>query len=180
MFTRRRSRSGGCFHLNHHSQGFSRKCHEMNTIIKCLLALLMLCGPALGALSDSGSSSLAAKTTAGAADDAGRYLYHYTNPSAADSIAAGGLRTGRDGFAYATPQDGLSPIQAQIELALPANRPLPGAVLRIDAHAMREAGINPVLGPRRVQGNLPGLGTGGGTELLFDQNIPSQFIQRIK
>jgi hypothetical protein len=42
-----------------------------------------------------------------------------------------------------------------------------------------KAGINPVFGPRRVQGNLPGLGAGGGTELLFDQAIPSQFIQRV-
>jgi hypothetical protein len=40
-----------------------KKCHEMNAIIKCLLALLMFCGSALGAIGEFGSSSLAAKTT---------------------------------------------------------------------------------------------------------------------
>ncbi len=106
-------------------------------------------------------------------------LYHYTSNEAAESIVRQGLHPGRGGFSYATPQGGLSPIQAQIELALPANRPLPGAVLRIDVEGLARGGITPALGPRPVQGNLPGFGAGGGTEVLFDQHIPAQFIHRV-
>ena len=106
-------------------------------------------------------------------------LYHYTSDGAANSILKQGIKPGRDGFSYLTNKGKLSPIQAQIELALPGNRQLPNALLKIDAGGLRKAGINPVFGPRRVQGNLPGLGSGGGTELLFDQAIPSQFIQRV-
>jgi len=125
---------------------------------------------------------VAAKRGANLVDDASRYLYHYTNDAAARNILEKGFQTKytSDGFLYFTPKGNLSPLQAQIELALPANRPLPGALLRIDVAAMREAGITPAIGPRRVQGNLPKLGVGGGTELLFDQNIPAQFIQRVR
>jgi RHS repeat-associated protein len=124
----------------------------------------------------------AAKTIAGGGDDAGRYLYHYTNPKSADNILAKGFDTRYtvDGSLYFTNKGNLSPIQAQIELALPANRQLPGSLLRIDAGALEKAGISPFIGPRRVQGNLPGLGSGGGTEFLFNQNIPSQFIQKVR
>lgn len=123
----------------------------------------------------------AAKTAGGAADGAGQYLYHYTSPSNADKIMAKGFDTrySSDGSLYFTNRGDLSPLQAQIELAL-VNRPPPGSLLRIDARALETAGISPFVGPRRVQGNLPGLGAGGGTEFLFNQNIPSQFIQRVK
>ena len=154
----------------------------MRILIFLLTLLFSLSGPAMGKYSDFDASSLAARTTAGMGDDAGRYLYHYTNPRSADSILAKGFDTrySSDGALYFTNRGNLSPIQAQIELALPANRSLPGSLLRIDAGALEKAGISPFIGPRRVQGNLPGLGAGGGTEILFNQNIPSQFIQKVR
>jgi len=125
---------------------------------------------------------VAVKTTAGMGDDAGRYLYHYTSAKNANNILAKGFDTrySSDGALYFTSRGNLSPLQAQIELALPANRSLPDSLLRIDVGALENAGISPFVGPRRVQGNLPGLGAGGGTEFLFNQNIPSQFIWKVR
>ncbi len=141
-------------------------------------------GAAVGGLVDDAVRGIVGavrggSVVAGAARNPPSTLYHYTSKEAADNIARQGLMPGRDGFSYLTSQGGLSPIQAQIELALPVNRSLPNAVLKIDAQGLSRAGINPALGPRQVQGNLPGFGAGGGTELLFDQKIPAQFIQRI-
>ena len=93
-----------------------------------------------------------------AAKGVSKYLYHYTSKEAAQSISQQGLKVGRDGFSYLTNKGSLSPLQAQIELALPANRALPNSILRIDA-----SGLSPSL-IRRVSGNLPGYGAGGGTE----------------
>ncbi|SEL98619.1 DUF6443 domain-containing protein [Parapedobacter koreensis] len=109
-----------------------------------------------------------------AAKTGGKYLYHYTSKEAAQSISQQGLKVGRDGFSYLTNKGTLSPLQAQIELALPANRALPNSILRIDA-----SGLNPAL-IRRVSGNLPGYGAGGGTEFLFNQHIPANLIKVIK
>jgi len=103
-----------------------------------------------------------------------KYLYHYTSKEAAQSISQQGLKVGRDGFPYLTNKGSLSPLQAQIELALPANRALPNSILRIDA-----SGLSPSL-IRRVSGNLPGYGAGGGTEFLFNQHIPGNLIKVIK
>jgi len=107
-------------------------------------------------------------------------LYHYTSGEAANSVVSQGLQVGRDGFVYTTPNSSLTPFQAQIELALPANRPVPNALLQINVEGLNRVGIFPVIGPHPVQGNLPGLGAGGGTEVLFDQAIPPQFIQRVR
>jgi len=71
-------------------------------------------------------------------------LFHYTSDSAANSILKKGINPGKDGFLYLTPKGKLSPLQAQIELALPANRQLPNALLKIDVNGLRKAGINPV------------------------------------
>jgi RHS repeat-associated protein len=110
----------------------------------------------------------------GAAKEGSKYLYHYTSKEAAQSISQQGLKVGRDGFSYLTNKGNLSPLQAQIELALPANRALPNSILRIDA-----SGLSPSL-IRRVSGNLPGYGAGGGTEFLFNQHIPANLIKVIK
>jgi hypothetical protein len=104
----------------------------------------------------------------------GKYLYHYTSAVAARSISKTGLRTGKDGFLYLTNKGTLSPLQAQVELALPANRALPNSILRIDASGLKPSII------RNVQGNLPGMGAGGGTEFLFNQNISANLIKIIK
>ena len=105
-----------------------------------------------------------------------RYLYHYTNKTAAKNISKVGLQTkySSDGFIYLTNKSNLSPLQAQIELALPANRALPNSVVRVDTR-----GLNPST-VRRVQGNLPGMGAGGGTEFLFNQNIPASAVKVVK
>ena len=103
-----------------------------------------------------------------------RYLYHYTSQNAAQSISQQGLKVGRDGFSYLTNKGNLSPLQAQIELALPANRALPTSILRINV-----SGFNPTL-IRRVSGNIPGYGAGGGMEFLFNQSIPANLIKVIK
>ncbi|MCA9404875.1 MAG: hypothetical protein KC897_13890, partial [Candidatus Omnitrophica bacterium] len=49
------------------------------------------------------------------------------------------------------PVDDLTPIQAQIDLALPPNRGLPNAMLEIDTNKLNQLNIQPILGPRRVQ-----------------------------
>ena len=87
--------------------------------------------------------------------------------------------TGRtSGKIWTTPNGSLTPIQAQIELALPPNRGLPGAVLEIDAAALQRAGIIPSLGPARVlpTSNAPG----GGLEVIFEERIPEEFIRVIR
>ena len=105
---------------------------------------------------------------------AAKYLYHYTTKEAAESISQQGLKVGKDGFSYLTNNGGLSPLQAQIELALPANRVLPNSILRIDASGLDAAIM------RRVTGNMPGYGAGGGTEFLFNQQIPAHLIEIVK
>jgi RHS repeat-associated protein len=103
------------------------------------------------------------------------YLYHYTSQEAAESILKTGLTiTEKRPFIYMTNTRNLSSLQAQIELALPANRALPNSILRINT-----SGVDPAL-IRRVTGNLPGYGAGGGTEFLFNQNIPADLIKKIK
>jgi len=103
-----------------------------------------------------------------------KYLYHYTSREAAQSISQNGLRVGKDGFSYLTNNSALKPLQSQIELALPANRALPNSLLRINTTGLTPAAV------RRVQGNLPGLGAGGGTEFLFNQQIPASAIQIVR
>jgi len=125
-------------------------------------------------LASTAAASLAATGTEGLAGGGSNYLYHYTSTEAAQSISQQGLKVGRSGFSYLTNNGSLSPIQAQIELALPANRALTNSILRIDA-----SGLDPAL-IRRVTGNLPGYGAGGGTEFLFNQNIPASLINIIK
>ena len=70
--------------------------------------------------------------------------------------------------------ESLSPLQAQIELALPSNRVLPNSILRVDTK-----GLNPSI-VRRVQGNLPRMSVGGGIEFLFNQSIPPNVIKVLK
>lgn len=109
-----------------------------------------------------------------AADGIPKYLYHYTSEVAAESISKTGLRTGKEGLLYLTNKGDLFPLQAQIELALPANRALPTSLLRIDVSNLTPEMIG------RVQGNLPGLGAGGGTEYIFNQNIPAHLIEKVR
>ncbi|MFT4036158.1 MAG: hypothetical protein QM679_11350, partial [Patulibacter sp.] len=63
--------------------------------------------------------------------------FHYTRSELVRSIEINGLRPG----AFVTTTGELKPLQAQIDLALPPNRGLPGAVIRVDLAAMRRDGI---------------------------------------
>ncbi len=123
-------------------------------------------GAGIGALAGGVSAYKAAKAQ----------KYHYTNKNNLESISKDGLQTkySSDGFIYSTNKGDLSPLQAQIDLALPVNKPLPNALLRIDT-----SGLSPEIS-RNVQGNLRGFGAGGGKEFLFNQNINPFRIKVIK
>ena len=111
----------------------------------------------------SGSIS-SARATAGATE-----AFHYTFGRALASIRSQGLRAG----SYATPKGTLSPLQAHIDLALPANRGLPNALVRIDLAGLRQAGYQI---PEVSQvGRKFGV-SGGGFEMQFPYPIPPQFI----
>jgi hypothetical protein len=95
--------------------------------------------------------------------------YHYTRSQVVKSIKRNGLRPG----SYATPAGDLSPMQAQIDLALPPNRGLPDSVLRIDLAGMRNAGYDiPPVSQVGRSFNMPG----GGYEMQFPYPVPPEFI----
>jgi len=99
--------------------------------------------------------------------------FHYTFRRVQPLIEANGLRAG----SYATTTSTLSPLQAHIDLALPPNRGLPGAIFRIDLNGLRGAGFEiPV--PTRVTRSygMPG----GGHEMQFPYDIPPQYLKVIK
>ena len=100
--------------------------------------------------------------------------YHYTSKEAAMAISEEGLKVGKDGYSYLTNDGTLQPLQAKIELALPVTKPMPNALLRIET-----SGLSPEV-IRNVQGNLHGLGAGGGKEFLFNQTISPARIKIIK
>jgi hypothetical protein len=95
----------------------------------------------------------------------------------ASSIAENGLRPGSG----ATTAGDLSPLQAQLELALPPNRALPDMIVRIDVSGLREAGYeipevsrvgNVVSGSDGRVYTMPG----GGTEMQFPYAVPPEFL----
>jgi RHS repeat-associated protein len=135
-------------------------------------------GAVLGAWARAAVGAIAARFTSGVLSKGSNVLYHYTPESFANSISQGGLRTSSNGFLYTTTEGGLSPIQAQINLALSPNRGLPNALFRIDAQGLENIGIRPFSGPRAVTGG--NFGAGGGTEVLFNRPIPAQYLIRIK
>jgi hypothetical protein len=102
-------------------------------------------------------------------------LYHYTGEGNVASILENGLGAGGR-RTFATPVGNLSPVQAQIELALPANRGYPGALFEIDTARLQQLGINPAVGPQRIM-STPNAG-GGGIEFIFNQPIPPSAIRQ--
>ena len=76
---------------------------------------------------------------------------------------------------YLTPQGGLSPIQAQIELALPQKNTAT-SLFQISTDGLDSS---KVLINRRVNGNVFDRG-GGGTEILYNGTIPLENVKRIK
>jgi hypothetical protein len=114
-----------------------------------------------------------AADTEGAGGSGLSEAFHYTGTQNAASIEANGLRAG----SYATPNGGLSPLQAQIDLALPPNRGLPGSLIRIDLDGLRAAGYDiPGVGQVGRSFNMPG----GGFEMHFPYSIPSEFLKVIR
>ena len=105
-------------------------------------------------------------------------VFHCTKGEFVDSISTNGLRPG----SYATPNGGLSPLQAQIDLALPPNTGLRDAVMRVDVAGLREAGYE-IPAITRVTGTVTGPGgrvytmPGGGYEMQFPYAIPPEFIK---
>lgn len=111
---------------------------------------------------------LAAKARGGA-DEA----FRYTRSEIAALIEKNGLLPG----SYLTKSGKLSPLQAQIDLALPPNRGLPGALIRVDLAGLRHAGYD--IGEFTKVGrkyNMPG----GGTELQFEKAIPPEFVTVVR
>jgi hypothetical protein len=86
-------------------------------------------------------------------------------------------------FGYtSTPTEGLSPLQAQLELALPPNRGLPDRVVEIDLDALAAAGSelpsidrieNVVRGSEGRVYSMPG----GGYEMQFPYPVPPEFTK---
>lgn len=62
--------------------------------------------------------------------------FHHTDAKVVDPMLKNGLWKDT----YATPTGGLSPLQAQVELALSPEKAMPNAVLRIDVAGMRADG----------------------------------------
>jgi hypothetical protein len=120
-----------------------------------------------------------ADTVATATDDAlnaargADEAFHYTYSKYVDSIRDMGLRPG----SYATLDGKLSPVQAQIDLALPPNRGLTNALLRIDMSGMAEAGFKLPKATRvKRDFGMPG----GGTEIKFPYAVPPDFIKVVE
>jgi hypothetical protein len=110
-----------------------------------------------------------------AAEEAGAAVspaeaFHFTRAQNLGSIMENGLRAG----SYATPNGELSPLQAQIDLALPPNRGLPSAMLRVDVAGLRSAGYDiPEVSQVGRSFNMPG----GGSEMQFPYPIPPEFLK---
>ncbi|TMD15952.1 MAG: hypothetical protein E6J00_01730 [Chloroflexi bacterium] len=88
------------------------------------------------------------------------------------SIQRNGLRPG----SYVTLNGSLSPLQAQIDLALPPNRGLTNSVLTINLAGLRKAGYDVPRVTRAGRNfNMPG----GEFEMQFPYEVPPEFISLI-
>ncbi len=121
----------------------------------------------------TGSGSQGANTRGNAPPEK---LYHYTNTDPG-RIAEEGLKPGASGKVFTTPDGNLSPMQAQIDLALPPNRGLPQHLLEVDVQTLRSMGIaipEAQTVPRTF--NMPG----GGREIVFPHALPPEAITVVK
>jgi RHS repeat-associated protein len=101
-------------------------------------------------------------------------LYSYTDEATAGLVEKSQLGLpGRT--TYLTPEGKLSPIQAQIELALPQKNTAK-ALFEVNTKALDPSKISNI---RRVTGNVFNRG-GGGTEILYEGTIPLDAIKRIQ
>jgi hypothetical protein len=109
-----------------------------------------------------------------AAEEAASEAFHFGFSKNMSSIMDEGLRLGENGKgAFATLDGTLSPLQAQVDLALSPNRGLPDALLRIDLDGLRSAGYEiPDVTQVGRSFNMPG----GGTEMQFPYSVPPNFL----
>lgn len=113
------------------------------------------------------------KPASGSESKASSEAFYYNRESIRTLIENSGLSPG----SYATTTGTLSPLQAQIDLALRPNRGLPGVIFRLDLNAMRAAGLKiPTPTPVGRSYNMPG----GGYEMQFPYPIKPEFITVIK
>jgi hypothetical protein len=107
----------------------------------------------------------------GAAEEAAlsaNEAFHYTFSRYISSIESNGLRAG----SYATKTGDLSPLQAQIDLALPPNRGLTDTILRIDLNGLRNAGYDiPEFMQVGRMFNIPGGGVGSAVSVLYPARV---------
>jgi RHS repeat-associated protein len=134
---------------------------------------IMYAGLTVGALIEPtpiGEAALAAELAAdGSAAASIDSAFHYTFRRFLTSIRTNGLRPG----SYATTNGRLSPLQAQIDLALPPTRGLTETMIRIDVAGMRRAGYEiPELLRIPRSTAMPG----GGFEMQFPYSVPPEFI----
>ena len=121
------------------------------------------------------------------ADDAAARIdeaFHYTYQTRRPSIERSGLRR----RTFATPDGGLSPLQAHIDLGLSPNRGLPDMLVRIDVAGLRAAGYEipavtrvttVVVQPCRLDAQCAGRMypvIGGGYQMLFPYRIPAKYV----
>lgn len=161
--------------------------------VSCGLALTFFAGPAAKGIAVTVRAAAKATRTiprltplrriaedgvgAGRAGGGSDEAFHYTSTRWLEGIMSEGLRRGT----YATPNGRLSPLQATLDLALPPNRALPDATVRIDLAGLRKAGYE-IPAPSRVSGTVTGRGgrvynmPGGGFEVQFPYEIPPQFL----
>lgn len=87
------------------------------------------------------------------------------------------LRPGASGKVFTTPDGTLSPLQAQIDLALPPNRGLAEHLLAIDIDTLVRNGIDiPECQTVGRMYNMPG----GGIEVVFPEAIPAEAIKVVR
>ncbi len=103
-------------------------------------------------------------------------LYHYTSRNP-ERIMSEGIKPGLSGNVFTTPNGILSPLQAQIDLALPPNRGLPIHLIEIDVSTLRQLGYTVPRGGQVGRAyNMPG----GGCEVVFPGRIPPAALRLVR
>lgn len=119
------------------------------------------------------SSAETAGTAAVGEVSAVKQAFHYTFSRFLPDIEEFGLRPGT----YATTDGTLSPLQAQIDLALQPNIGVRDTLISIDLTALQDAGYHlPEITQVPVGYGMPG----GGTQMQFPYRIPPTFLTVVR
>ncbi|MGI0035692.1 MAG: hypothetical protein ACRD98_07480, partial [Nitrososphaera sp.] len=129
-----------------------------------------------GLIKHAGNAAEAVGDAAKTATKTPGKLYHYTGADPS-KIALEGLKPGGSGNVFTTANGNLSPLQAQVDLALPPNRGLPSHLLEIDVGTLRQRGIDVPAGTQVGRSsNMPG----GSTEVVFPHALPPDAIEIVR